>query len=503
MQGQWRVHDVELVETSFRNAGPDGQPSGAPNRAFDYAPHAGWADYDDSGWEAIPPGGLSERRTAGRVAFNWYRIHVTVPERVGGFETRGATLVFETSIDDYAEVWVDGELPRAFEQRGGSVVAGWNAPNRLVVGRNVRPGQSIQLAVFGINGPISAAPTNYIWMREARLDFYPPSPGELAGPRAVEPQEVNVEVTRLDPAIDRLVPANAKLFKLATGFTFIEGPVWYPDGYLLFSDPNDNAIYRYRPAEERLEVFREKSGYAGDDIARYTQPGSNGLGRDSEGGLVIAEHGNRRVTRLAPDGKLEVLADRYQGKRLNSPNDLIPRSDGSLYFTDPPFGLPGFYEAPEKELPFSGVFRIVKGKLELLSTDLLGPNGIDFSPDERYLYVTNWDPAKKIVMRYPVKGDGTLGEGDVFFDMTGAPGEEALDGLEIDALGNLYVSGPGGIWVLSPEGRHLGTIRTPRLPANFAWGDDGKTLYLTARSTLYRLPLLVSGRAAKFAKVES
>jgi gluconolactonase len=492
VQGQWRYHDASIVETEFNAAGPDGQPTGGPNRTYDYSPHAGWADFDDSSWEAIDPTTLDSRRAGGKLCFNWYRIRVTVPERVGAFETRGATLVFETSLDDYAEVWVDGELPRAFSQSGGSVVKGWNAPNRLVVGRDVVPGQKIQLAVFGINGPISAAPTNYIWMRTARLDFYGAGKGAEAGPFAVSPHEVNIEVVKLDPEIDEIVPPNPKLYKVASGFTFIEGPVWTREGSLLFSDPNQNKIYEYRPDSE-LVVHREKSGYDGADIGEYRQPGSNGLGLDAEGRLLVAEHGNRRIARIGSDGKEEVLASRFEGKRLNSPNDLVVKSDGSIYFTDPPFGLPKFYDDLRKELPFSGVFRISsEGKLELLSTDLKGPNGIDFSPDERFLYVTNWDPEKKVVMRYEVGVDGRLSNGKVFFDMTKAEGEEALDGIEVDEEGHLFVSGPGGIWVLAEDGRHLGTIRTPRLPANFAWGgEDGKSLYLTARSTLYRLPLRV------------
>jgi gluconolactonase len=491
-KGQWRYHDVAIEEIDFKAAGGDGQPTGGPNRTYDYSPHAGWADFDDSSWEAIDPTTLEARRAAGKLCFNWYRIQVTIPERVGSFETRGATVAFETSLDDYAEVWVDGELPRAFGQSGGSVVKGWNAPNRLVVGRDVVPGQKIQLAIFGINGPISAAPTNYIWMRTARLDFYGRAKGAESGPYAVAPHEVNIEIVKLDPEIDEIVLPNPKLYKLASGFTFIEGPVWTERGTLLFSDPNENRIYEYRP-EASLVVRREKSGYDAADIQEYGQPGSNGLALDSEGRLLVAEHGRHRISRIGIDGKVEVLADSFEGKRLNSPNDLVVKSDGSIYFTDPPFGLPKFYEDPRKELPFSVVFRISpEGKLELLSTDLKGPNGIDFSPDEKFLYVTNWDLEKKVVMRYEVGPDGRLSNGKVFFDMTKARGDEALDGIEVDEKGHLFVSGPGGIWVLASDGRHLGTIRTPRLPANFAWGgEDGKSLYLTARSTLYRLPLKV------------
>lgn len=489
VRGSWRYRDADITRVAFRAPGPDGQPSGPENVTYDLEPRAGRADFDDSAWPVIAPESLIQRRGGGRLSFNWYRIRITIPNRIGDFDPTGSTVVFETSVDDYAEVWVDGELPRAFRQSGGSVIKGWNADNRLVVGRGVRPGEEIQLAIFGANGPISDAPTNYIYVRRAQLDFYRQS----EKPLGIVPQEVNVEVIRLDPAIDEIVPANPKLFKLAEGFEFIEGPVWTSRGRLLFSDPNANRIYEYSEAEG-LRVFRENSGYSGADLGRYHQPGSNGLTFDPQGRLTINEHGNRRVTRLERNGQLTVLADNYEGKRLNSPNDLVYKADGTLYFTDPPFGLPEFYDDPDKELSFSGIYRVRKGKTELLASDLIGPNGIAFSPDEKFLYVDNWDPQRKIVQRYPVRRDGSLEPGEVFFDMGGAPGEEALDGLKVDRKGNLYVSGPGGLWILSPEGKHLGTIRAPRLPANFAWGgEDGKTLYMTARSALYRMPLMIAG----------
>jgi len=491
IKGEWRYRDADIVTVDFRAAGPDGQPTGKPVRTHDIAPHAGGRDYDDRDWEVIAPETLGQRRGNGRLSFDWYRLRLTVPERIGAVDTRGATAVFETSVDDYAEVWVDGELPRAAGQSGGSVVKGWNAANRLIIGRDVQPGQSIQLAVFGANGPLSNPPTNYLWMRYARLVFFPGS----TGPVAVNPQEVNVEVPRLDPAIDAIVPPNAKLYKLAEGFQFTEGPVWVSGdgGYLLFSDPNANTIYKYT-AEGDLSVFKHPSGYAGADIAEYRQPGSNGLTLDAEGRLTIDQHGNRRVIRLEPDGSETVLAERYQGKRLNSLNDLVYNSDGALYFTDPNFGLPQFDQDPRKELPFSGVFCVRDGAVELLTQELKGPNGIAFSPDESFLYVGDWDERHKVVMRYPVRADGRLDAGEVFFDMTSAPGEDAIDGIKVDVEGNLYVSGPGGLWILSPEGRHLGTVLVPRHPHNMAWGDaDGRTLYLAAGSTLYRMPLNIAG----------
>jgi gluconolactonase len=394
--------------------------------------------------------------------------------------------VFEIVVDDYAEVWVDGSLPIALGQSGAQFIKGFNAPNRVVVTRDAQPGQRIQLAVFGANGPLSNPPGNYVWVRSATLDFYKPG-------RIGRQAEVKADVRRIDPALDAIVPAHASIEKLAGGFLFTEGPVWVPDGYLLFSDPNANTIYRWTP-DGQVSVFRTKSGYAGVDVAEYGQPGSNGITLDPEGRVTIDEHGNRRVVRIEKNGVVTVLADRYQGKRLNSPNDLVYRSDGTLFFTDPPFGLPKAFDDVRKELAFSGVYSLRDGRLTLAATDLTGPNGLAFSPDERYLYVANWDEKKKVVMRYRVHADGTLTDGEVFFDMTSAPGEDALDGIKVDVRGNLYVSGPGGLWVLSPEGKHLGTIVGPEHPHNLAWGDaDGRTLYLTAQTGLYRIRLNIPG----------
>src|SRR5258706_3604605 len=322
VKGQWRYSDTKIIDIDFKAAGADGQPSATPNRTYDIAPQGGSAEFDDSNWQVIEPTTLDKRRTNGKLAFNWYRVKITVPERIGNFDPAGCTIVFSTSLDDYAEIWVDGELPRAAGQSGGSVIKGWNAENRLVIGRGVKPGQTIQLAIFGANGPLSQPPTNYIWMRYARLEFHKIP----AGPVAVTPQEVNVAVERIDPALDTIVPLNAKIFKLAEGFQFTEGPIWVKPGHLLFSDPNANTIYKYEP-EGMLSVFKKDSGYSGKDIAEYGQPGSNGLTVDPQGRLTINQHGDRRVVRLENDGRLSVLAAKLDGRRLTSPNDLAYRSD--------------------------------------------------------------------------------------------------------------------------------------------------------------------------------
>ncbi len=363
---------------------------------------------------------------------------------------------------------------------------GFGAPNRVILGRDVRPGQKFQIAIFAMNGPISASPSNFIWIKSATLDVYRSQP-------AAAVRDEGGSVVRLSPALDEIVPRDARIEKLAEGFLFTEGPVWHPDGYLLFSDPNANTIYRWTP-DGGLSVFRTKSGYRGLDIGAYNQPGSNGLTLDRAGRLTINEHGNRRVTRLEKNGVLTVLADRFEGKRLNSPNDLVYRSDGALYFTDPPFGLPKFFDDPRKEIAFSGVYCVINGEVRLVAKELTGPNGLAFSPDEKYLYVDNWDVNRKVIMRYEVASDGSLHDGVVFLDLTRVPGEQAFDGLKVDRKGNLYAAGPGGLLVISPEGKQLGTIKFSEQPANIAWGDaDRQTLYVTARTGLYRVRLLVPG----------
>ena len=469
--GSWRYADARVDEVAFVELGSAEDPLGpgtVPNRTYDVV--------RDGGWRELAPGDTMLRLANGRVCFNWYAIDVALPERIGDTAIAGATVVFEVVIDDYAEVWVNGELPHALGDTGGAVVGGFNAPNRVVLTRDARPGERFELAVFGINGPISASPANYIWMRTATLDVY-------AAGRAPVAWEAPLEV---EGDLRAIVP-DPRLERIAGGFEFTEGPVWTRDGALLFSSPNTNAIYRWR--ENAVTVFRSKSGYAGVDVGRYHQPGSNGLTLDPEGRLVICQHGNRRVLRVNPHGDTTVLADRFDGRRLNSPNDLVFRSDGTLFFTDPPFGLP---DPAESELGFAGVYRVAPGgDVELLTDELAGPNGLAFSPDERWLYVGNWDYDRVVVVRY----DPDSGVGDVLFDMTGAPGsdEDAIDGLKVDLDGNLYVCGPGGIWVLSPDGARLGTLRIPEAPHNLAWGDDGRTLYVTALTSVYRLRLAIPG----------
>ena len=296
-------------------------------------------------------------------------------------------------------------------------------------------------------------------------------------------------IERLDPRLDQLIPPGAVVEKLAEGFDWSEGPVWMKrDHCLVFSDVPLNVVYRWKPGEG-ISIFLKPSGYTGSAV-RGGEPGSNGLTVDAQGRLVLCEHGDRRVARLETDGRKTTLADRYDGKRLNSPNDLVFRSNGDLYFTDPPYGLQGLNDSPVKELPFNGVYRVTPdGVLRLLTKDLTFPNGIAFSPDEKTLYVAVSDPKRAVVMAYEVQADGSIAQGRVFFDATPLVGTRAglPDGLKVDRRGNLFATGPGGVLVLSPEGKHLGTIATGQATANCAWGEDGSVLYITADMFLCRV----------------
>lgn len=513
VNGAWRFTEAHITEAEPA-VGPGTASADSPRKPSTIHPRVGTPEFDAAQWTTIKPEELEVRRTPGRLAFAWYRFDFTIPETIGSVPVTGSEVVFDVTVDDYAEVWVDGTLSSTVGQSGGPLIKGWNAPNRVIVARDAHPGQKIGIAVFAANGPLSDPPANYVWIRSAALDFYTKG---ATHSWVNSPTPVHTNITRLDPALDAIIAPGTQAELLASGFAFTEGPIWVPalpagktyggggrGGYLLFSDPNKNVIHRWDPTNGEVSIFRSHSGYYGaastdlPHIGTYHQPGSNGLTLDPQGRLTICEHANRRVTRLEPNGSITVLADRHDGHRLNSPNDLVYRSDGALYFTDPPFGLPKVYDDPTKELPFSGVFMVKNGQLRLAAKDLAAPNGLAFSPNEKYLYVDNWEEKKKVVLRYTVDADGGLSNPSVFFDMTSTPGEIALDGLKVDTAGNVYVSGPGGIWIISPTGVHLGTVSIPEQPANFAFGDtDGRTLYLAARTGVYRIRLLVPGLAQR------
>jgi gluconolactonase len=308
-------------------------------------------------------------------------------------------------------------------------------------------------------------------------------------------ESVHVTIMSLDPRFDQLVPKEAKLEKIADGFTWVEGPVWDKQGgYLLFSDIPANAVYRWKPGESAT-VFLKNSGYSGHLPFAGKEPGSNGLALDANGKLVLCRHGDREIGRLETDGRIASLADRYDGHRINSPNDLVFKSDGSVYFTDPPFGLPKGFDDPDKS-PVQGVYRVAKdGTVSLLIDNIKAPNGIAFSPDERILYVSDVDPHRPAWLAYDVGPDGMVTNGRVFFDATRWRRDPFFgpDGFKVDRHGNLFGARPDGVSVIASDGTLLGTIETGQPTSNVAWGEDGRTLFITGGSAVYRLRVSTEG----------
>jgi len=308
-------------------------------------------------------------------------------------------------------------------------------------------------------------------------------------------QLVSVTVVSLDPRFDQLVPKDAQLERIADGFTWVEGPVWHGQGgYLLFSDIPANTVYQWKPGEG-TKVFLTNSGYSGAAAFAGKEPGSNGLALDAEGRLVLCRHGDRQIGRLEADGRIVVIADRYDGHRLNSPNDLVFKSNGDLYFTDPPFGLPGVFDDAGKA-PVQGVYRLAKdGTITRVIADIKAPNGIAFSPDEKTLYISDVDPARAAWLAYDVQPDGTVANGHVLFDATRWRQDPFFgpDGFKLDRHGNLFGARPGGISVMAADGTLLGTVETGRPMSNVAWGEDGRTLFITGGDSVYRLRLTTSG----------
>jgi gluconolactonase len=306
------------------------------------------------------------------------------------------------------------------------------------------------------------------------------------------------KIDRKDPRFDKIVPPGAVVENLAAGFDWSEGPVWVKSGgYLLFSDIPKNTVWKWT-ADAGTELFLKPSGYSGTTPFTGKEPGSNGLAVDAKGRLLLCQHGDRRVAALdLATKKLTVLADMYQGKRFNSPNDLTIKSNGDIYFTDPPYGLPKIADDPARELDFCGVYRLSPdGTVTLLTKEMTRPNGIAFSPDEKTLYVANSDPALAIWKAFPVKEDGTLGEGKVFSDATEWVKEKKPglpDGLKVDKAGNVFATGPGGVHVFAPDGTLLGTLNTGVPTANVGWGDDGSVLYVTADKNLVRVKTTTKG----------
>ena len=498
VNAKWYVQPANIENAGFKKPGASATdpmkiyPTGMAIETHTLHPQINAEDFD-KGLVEIKPTDLEMREGMGLISAAWYKVDITLPETIGRLTVSGSTAVFEITVDDYSEIWVNGKQMHGFGQSGDGVISGYNTRNRLILTDKAKPGATFSIAILGINGPLGMIPDNYIWIRNAVVDFYKDGlPVNLSWKNIGK-------LHTIDEKLNNILPKTTVIDKVADGFSFTEGPVWHPDGYLLFSDPNTNVIYRYNPQNHNVTVYMSHSGYTGPDIGEYSQPGSNGLTIDKEGRLIVDQHGNRRVIRQEKKGPVTILANKFEGKRLNSPNDIVLKSDGSIYFTDPPYGLPNFFNDAGKELNYSGVYMIKDGKVQLVSKDLGGPNGIAFSPDEKYLYVTNWDIRDihhtKTLWRYEVQRDGTLINGKIFFDWNLTEDDEALDGMKVDKEGNIFVSAPGGVWILSPDAKLLGKIVTPERPANMAWGDeDGKTLYLTAHSSLYKVRVNTGGK---------
>ncbi len=296
-------------------------------------------------------------------------------------------------------------------------------------------------------------------------------------------------IERSTPEFNKLVPADSKLEILASGFTWTEGPCWIggEDGHLLFSDIPRNSIFKWEPGSG-ISLFMSPSGYTG--VTYYgLEPGSNGLFLDKQGRLTMCEHGDRRISVLTENGGKQTVVDSHQGKRLNSPNDGALKSNGDIYFTDPPYGLPERFTDPRREIPYCGVYRVdTKGDVTLLTMEIERPNGIAFSPDEKTLYVAQSNPSEANWTAFPVQDDGTLGAGKELFDATHRVGKEPglPDGMTVDSSGHIWASGPGGIYVFTPSGDLLGRLVTGERTSNCTFGPNGY-LYITSDTYLLRI----------------
>jgi gluconolactonase len=313
----------------------------------------------------------------------------------------------------------------------------------------------------------------------------PPPPATVAETHGVG------SIVRLDPAFDSLLPKDAVIEKVAGGFQFTEAPLWRPESVVWFSDVTGNVVRSVTPAGQVTVLIQKAGGETNAPPGSFIGP--NGMIADKDGYVLLCQHTNRRIVRVAKDLTTTPYLEKFEGKRFNSPNDLVYRSDGQLYFTDPPYGLLKQDDDPAKELKFNGVFRYSNGKLTAEIKDMSRPNGLALSPDGKVLYVANSDEKKRIWMRYDVAPDGSVSNGKLFGDVTAEKEAGLPDGFKVDSQGNIWTSGPAGIWVFSPDGKHLGTLKTPEVPSNCNWGDDGKTLYITAVTSIYRIKTAVMG----------
>lgn len=500
VHGNWLIKEAQIKPVQFLAPGPSKTdtlklyPTGKTIITNNIFPNITDPEFNSSNWEHANATDLEQRKGSGKLSFVWYKTSITIPEKINDKIIDGSAIYFEITADDYSEVYINGKQFKQPGQTGSGVISGYNSRNRLLLTQNAIPGEKFEIAVLVINGTIGNLPDNYVWIRNAVLDIYP-------NEAITSLQQKLGKIYKIENEFDNIVAPNTSIEKLADGFSFTEGPVWHPDGFLLFSDPNMNVIYRYNPSNQNITIFQSHSGYTGLDIGEIGQPGSNGLAIDNLGRLVVCQHGNRRLIRYEIKGPVTVLADKVDGKRLNSPNDVVIKSDGTIYLTDPPYGLANYYNDPKKELDYQGVIMIKNKIVTAVAKDCGGPNGIAFSPDEKYLYVSNWDIRDihhtKDIWRYEVQQDGTLKNATIFYSFNYTLDDEALDGLKVDNAGNVFSSAPGGVYIINPDGKLLGKIECPERPANMAWGDsDGKTLYLTAHTGLYKIRTITGGKIA-------
>jgi gluconolactonase len=486
VRGQWRTSDVAIVPSDF---------NGTKRGVYDYSPHAGAKDFDDFNWPVIPKESLEgeageSKPHEGRMSFEWYRLTVTVPERIGDIETTGSTVVFDTTIDDYSEIWVNGELLRWIGEVGAGTISGFNAPNRLVIGRNVKPGQKIQIAVFAINGPISAAPANTVFMRKGtRLDFY----CCMSGPVALDPvPDVNSSIE--DPDNTGLAPQvinrDPHLKKLAEGLGPTSSAAWSEKGYLIFNNVDTGVLYRYDPVNARVSIFSPYANASriGGDTTGATRP--KAIAFDPQGALVVAQEGKHNIVRINQDGTESVIADSHQGVPLNGPAALVYRADGILYFTDLYTNHASSSDPTAPEARHSGVYSLSNGQFRLLADDLPTPVALALSPRGRFLYVL--DSETKVVMRYCTNVDGSVAKGEVFFDLAALSSYSPATAIAVGQRGDVYIAGPGGIAILSPQAKYLGAIVLQNGPRTIAWGDPAsRALFLTAADGLYQLRISI------------
>ena len=320
---------------------------------------------------------------------------------------------------------------------------------------------------------------------------------QAAQPVAVNEPVPAAKIVRLSPALDAVIAADAKIEKIATGFEFTEGPMWHK-GALWFSDLVGNRMYSLSEDGKLRFLVDHAGGLVSFPKGAYR--GSNAMVANKDGTVLMMQHGMRRIVQIDDQWGIKVYLDKHQDKPLNSPNDLVYAADGALYFSDPPYGLfdPG---APTKDLDkdpahaqkFNGVYRLKDGKVTAVITDLSRPNGLAFSPDGKTLYAANSE-GPSAIYRYDVKADGSVANRKLIADLTKEPGTGVPDGMKVDSLGNLWASGQGGFRIYSPKGELLGQIDLPEVAANVAWGPDGKMAYFTGSTSIYRMPLKVTGQ---------